>query len=98
GAGLGHPAGAGTSAPGGPLSDVGRQMAEAWERDTALLLAEREERRGDAASAVSLPGPLSVASLVTIGADPAELARQIRRPMPRPPAPQARRGSAFHQW
>ena len=89
---------AGAPAPGGPLSDAGRQLAEAWERDTALLLAEREERRGDAASAVSLPGRLSVSSLVTMAADPAELARQIRRPMPRPPAPQARRGSAFHQW
>jgi DNA helicase-2/ATP-dependent DNA helicase PcrA len=86
------------AAPSGPLSDAGRQLAEAWERDTALLLAEREERRGDAASAVSLPGRLSVSSLVTMAADPAELARQIRRPMPRPPAPQARRGSAFHQW
>ena len=30
--------------------------------------------------------------------DPAELARQVRRPMPRPPAPYARRGTAFHQW
>ncbi|MFY9932653.1 MAG: PD-(D/E)XK nuclease family protein, partial [Streptosporangiaceae bacterium] len=25
-------------------------------------------------------------------------ARQVRRPMPRPPAGQARRGTAFHQW
>src|SRR5213078_3022960 len=41
---------------------------------------------------------LSVSSLVTMAADPAELARQIRRPMPRPPAPQARRGTAFHRW
>ena len=89
---------AGAPSPGGPLSDAGRLVAQAWERDTALLLAEREERRGDAASAVSLPGRLSVSSLVTMAADPAELARQIRRPMPRPPAPQARRGSAFHQW
>jgi len=30
--------------------------------------------------------------------DPSQLARQIRRPMPRPPAPQARRGTAFHRW
>jgi DNA helicase-2/ATP-dependent DNA helicase PcrA len=30
--------------------------------------------------------------------NPGELARQIRRPMPRPPAPQARRGTAFHRW
>jgi DNA helicase II / ATP-dependent DNA helicase PcrA len=35
---------------------------------------------------------------VTMAADPDELARQIRRPLPRPPAPQARRGTAFHQW
>jgi DNA helicase-2/ATP-dependent DNA helicase PcrA len=84
--------------PGEPLTGNERQLAQAWERDTTILLAEREERRGDAAAAVALPGRLSVSSLVTMAADPAELARQIRRPMPRPPAPQARRGSAFHQW
>jgi DNA helicase-2/ATP-dependent DNA helicase PcrA len=39
-----------------------------------------------------------VSSLVTLARDPAELARQVRRPMPRPPAPYARRGTAFHQW
>jgi DNA helicase II / ATP-dependent DNA helicase PcrA len=70
----------------------------AWERDTAILLAERAERRGDAASAVMLPARLSVSSLVTMATDPDELARQIRRPLPRPPAPQARRGTAFHRW
>ena len=90
-------AGTGLAGPGGPLSEKDRLLAQAWERDTALLLAEREQRRGDAA-AVSLPGRLSVSSLVTMAADPAELARQIRRPMPRPPAPQAQRGTAFHRW
>ena len=45
-----------------------------------------------------LPARLSVSSLVTLARDPAELARQVRRPMPRPPARQARRGTAFHQW
>jgi DNA helicase-2/ATP-dependent DNA helicase PcrA len=39
-----------------------------------------------------------VSSLVALARDPAELARQVRRPMPRPPASQARRGTAFHQW
>ena len=29
---------------------------------------------------------------------PAELAQQVRRPMPRPPAPQAQRGTEFHRW
>jgi DNA helicase-2/ATP-dependent DNA helicase PcrA len=39
-----------------------------------------------------------VSALVTLARDPAELASQIRRPMPLPPAPQARRGTAFHRW
>jgi DNA helicase-2/ATP-dependent DNA helicase PcrA len=47
---------------------------------------------------VALPARLSVSSLVALARDPAELARQVRRPMPRPPARQARRGTAFHQW
>jgi len=83
---------------GGPLSEDDHALVAAWERDTGLLLAEREEWRAEAASAVWLPPRLSVSSLVTMARDPAELARQIRRPMPRPPAPQARRGTAFHRW
>ncbi len=39
-----------------------------------------------------------MSSLVTVARDPAELAQQVRRPMPRPPAPQARRGTEFHRW
>jgi DNA helicase-2/ATP-dependent DNA helicase PcrA len=45
-----------------------------------------------------LPARLSVSALVSLARDPAELARQVRRPMPRPPARQARKGTAFHQW
>jgi DNA helicase-2/ATP-dependent DNA helicase PcrA len=80
------------------LTDDDRAVIAAWARDTELLLAEREERRSDAAAAVWLPPRLSVSSLVVMARDPAELAQQIRRPMPRPPAPQARRGTAFHRW
>jgi DNA helicase II / ATP-dependent DNA helicase PcrA len=39
-----------------------------------------------------------VSALVTLRRDPAELARRLRRPMPAAPAPQARRGTAFHAW
>jgi DNA helicase-2/ATP-dependent DNA helicase PcrA len=88
----------GGQADRGGLRGQDRLLAEAWERDAGILLAEREERRGDAAASVVLPGKLSVSSLVTMAADPAELAGQIRRPMPRPPVPQARRGTAFHRW
>src|SRR5439155_19592849 len=70
----------------------------AWARDVELLLAERDRGRGDGGLTVELPGRLSVSSLVALARDPAALARQIRRPMPRPPAPYARRGTAFHRW
>jgi DNA helicase-2/ATP-dependent DNA helicase PcrA len=47
---------------------------------------------------VFLPSKLSVSALVTLARDPDELARQVRRPMPRPPAREARRGTEFHRW
>jgi DNA helicase II / ATP-dependent DNA helicase PcrA len=74
------------------------ELVAAWERDADLLLAERAERRGDDAVTAGLPRRLPVSSLVTVARDPAELAQQVRRPMPRPPAPLARRGTEFHSW
>src|SRR5690349_19274586 len=89
----------GTTLPDPPIPP-GRdlELTEAWGRDAGLLLAERAQRRGDGTTQVPLPARLSVSSLVALARDPAELARQVRRPMPRPPARQARRGTAFHQW
>ncbi|MFC5749336.1 ATP-dependent helicase [Actinomadura rugatobispora] len=77
-------------------ADRGRMTA--WARDVELLLAERDRGRGGDGTLVELPAHLSVSSLVSLARDPAALARQIRRPMPRPPAPYARRGTAFHAW
>jgi DNA helicase-2/ATP-dependent DNA helicase PcrA len=73
-------------------------LVAAWTRDAALLLAERSARRDHGAIPVDLPSRLSVSALVSMAADPGEFARWVRRPMPRPPAPQARRGTAFHRW
>jgi DNA helicase-2/ATP-dependent DNA helicase PcrA len=70
-----------------------------WHRDVELLLAERAAR--SAATPVlhaRLPDTVSVSSLVELAADPQRLARRLRRPVPVPPAPQARRGTAFHAW
>ena len=80
------------------LSAEDQALVEAWERDAGLLLAERAQRRGDEAVTVGLPRRLPVSSLVTVARDPAELAQQVRRPMPRPPAPLAHRGTEFHRW
>jgi DNA helicase II / ATP-dependent DNA helicase PcrA len=82
------------------LTSAEQELVAAWELDAGLLLAERERRRhrGDGPAPVLLPARLSVSELVALARDPDELARQVRRPMPRPPARQARRGTAFHRW
>ena len=69
-----------------------------WDRDVEVLLSERAARERQAQLDVTLPTRLSVSQLVTLRCDPAELASQLRRPMPAPPAPLARRGTAFHAW
>jgi DNA helicase-2/ATP-dependent DNA helicase PcrA len=82
------------------LTEEERELVAAWELDTGLLLAERDahEARGEGPVEVVLPARLSVSALVALARDPDELARQVRRPMPQPPAGQARRGTAFHLW
>jgi DNA helicase-2/ATP-dependent DNA helicase PcrA len=70
---------------------------EGWARDVDVLLAERAahaERREQ----VVLPEQLSVSQLVELAADPDVLAKRLRRPLPFPPNPLARRGTAFHTW
>ena len=79
-------------------ADGHQDMVAAWARDADLLLAERERRQHGQAVLVALPQQLAVSALVTMARDPAELARQVRRPMPRRPVPQAARGTTFHQW
>lgn len=71
--------------------------AGAWACEAELLLHERDAaaRRG---LDVVLPQHLSASRLVALAADPVELALRLRRPMPEPPSPHARRGSAFHAW
>ncbi|WP_435107594.1 ATP-dependent helicase [Nocardiopsis synnemataformans] len=78
-----------------------RRRIGGWERDTELLLAHRRTEgpgSGDGTVQVELPAHLSVSSMVWLARDPSALARQIRRPLPRPPAPHTRRGTAFHAW
>jgi DNA helicase II / ATP-dependent DNA helicase PcrA len=97
---LGGDAGArslGDDAAAQPADDYAELVA-AWRRDTGLLLAERESRLAGQSATVGLPRQLSVSALVTMARDPAELARQVRRPMPRGPVPQAARGNVFHLW
>jgi DNA helicase-2/ATP-dependent DNA helicase PcrA len=82
-----------------PADHVDPADPRGWQHDVDLLLAERAARSADAPLLdARLPGTVSVSSLVELAADPERLARRLRRPVPMPPAPQARRGTAFHAW
>ncbi|PVZ08507.1 ATP-dependent DNA helicase [Actinomycetospora cinnamomea] len=70
---------------------------DGWAADIEVLLAERAAAR-DRHARVLLPPQLSVSQLVDLAADPDALARRLRRPVPRPPDPRARRGTEFHAW
>ncbi len=75
------------------------ERAQAWDRELELLLAELARSRETADEpVVELPARLSVSQLVELRRDPVRLARSLRRPLPRRPAPQARRGTRFHLW
>jgi DNA helicase-2/ATP-dependent DNA helicase PcrA len=74
------------------------ELIAGWVADADLLLAERSRRRPDGPQPVELPPRIAVSALVTMAADPGELAARIRRPMPRPPSPRAQRGTEFHRW
>jgi DNA helicase-2/ATP-dependent DNA helicase PcrA len=70
---------------------------EGWEADVTVLLAERARAQA-ARPEVALPATLSVSQLVELAADSEALAARLRRPMPYPPNPHVRRGTAFHAW
>jgi DNA helicase-2/ATP-dependent DNA helicase PcrA len=72
--------------------------ADHWRHDVEVLLAERAQLASAESFLVELPQQLSVSQLVELERDPAAFARSLRRPLPRQPAPWARRGTVFHTW
>lgn len=68
-----------------------------WDDEIARLLAEASrDRTPDIA--VPLPSSLSATSLARLRDDPDTFARDLARPMPRPPSSAARFGTRFHAW
>ncbi|MDQ1671759.1 MAG: ATP-dependent helicase UvrD/PcrA, partial [Frankiaceae bacterium] len=86
--------------PGPPdlpeLSGDDKKRMAVWRRDAELLL--REQSAAGGRPQVVLPADLSVSDVVELVGRAAELARRLHRPLPRQPAPAARRGTAFHAW
>ncbi|MCW2672788.1 MAG: UvrD/REP helicase [Frankiales bacterium] len=90
-------------AAGSPLDeDTGLTAAERHELDRldqeARLLLDEELEARRSVRTVTLPSSLSASQLMRLQQDPEAFARELARPMPRPPAPAARRGTRFHAW
>ncbi|MFF2651236.1 UvrD-helicase domain-containing protein [Streptomyces sp. NPDC058045] len=68
-----------------------------WDRDLDALTGELLRARRTVTE-VPLPPSLTATQLLQLAADPDGLARDLARPMPRPPQPAARRGTRFHAW
>jgi len=94
---------AGESSPGesaGPdgLTPEEARLVASWDRDLDALTEELRRTRSGVRE-VPLPASLSATQLVRLAADPEGFARDLARPMPRPPRPAAaRRGTRFHAW
>lgn len=70
---------------------------DGWIADVDALLAEYRSA-AETVTDVELPSQLPATALVEMRADPGRLAARLRRPLPYPPNPLARRGTAFHAW
>ena len=68
-----------------------------WDTEIDRLLDEARRDRADTVT-VPLPSSLSATSLARLRDDPAALAADLARPMPRRPSPAARFGTRFHAW
>ncbi|MEJ1113916.1 ATP-dependent DNA helicase [Paenarthrobacter sp. CCNWLY172] len=70
--------------------------AAKWAQEADLLLDRQQQRK--TTQDVHLPSHISASLFVDLGADPAAVLSQLRRPVPREPGISARKGTAFHAW
>ncbi|MFE6405999.1 UvrD-helicase domain-containing protein [Streptomyces sp. NPDC057837] len=89
----------GTGRPGDHprLTPEEARTVASWDRDLDALTGELLRAR-DRVTEVPLPASLTASQLMHLAADPDGFARELARPMPRPPQPAARRGTRFHAW
>ncbi|MFE1380705.1 UvrD-helicase domain-containing protein [Streptomyces sp. NPDC058740] len=79
------------------LSSEDAKTIASWDRDLTALTAELHRSRA-ATRDVLLPPYLSASQVIRLAADPDGFAKELARPLPKPPQPAARRGTRFHAW
>ncbi|MFI8999952.1 UvrD-helicase domain-containing protein [Streptomyces sp. NPDC053541] len=80
-----------------PLTPEERRTIASWDRDLTALTDELRRARATTRD-VLLPAYLSASQVLRLAADPEGFAKELARPMPKPPQPAARRGTRFHAW
>lgn len=80
-----------------PLTPEEARLVASWDRDLEALTGELRRAR-QAVTEVPLPSSLTASQVLHLARDPDGFARELARPMPRPPQPAARRGTRFHAW
>ncbi|MFJ9642684.1 UvrD-helicase domain-containing protein [Streptomyces sp. NPDC101206] len=88
---------AGGSAAATALTPEEARAIASWDRDLDALEGELRRTR-EAVRDIELPPALSASQLLRLAADEQAFARDLARPMPRPPQPAARQGTRFHAW
>jgi DNA helicase-2/ATP-dependent DNA helicase PcrA len=80
-----------------PFTPEEARTVASWDRDLDALAEELLIAR-QAVTEVRLPASLTASELMRLNEDPDAFARELARPMPRPPQRAARRGTRFHAW
>ena len=83
--------------PDSRLTPEEARTVASWDRDLDALTGELLRAR-ESVTEVQLPASLTASELLRLAADPDGFAKELARPMPRPPQPAARRGTRFHAW
>ena len=84
-------------APDGGLDVIEAARVAEWDAELDRLVTEARRDRGPDVT-VALPSSLSATALGRLRDDPETFARDLVRPMPRPPSSAARFGTRFHAW
>ncbi len=79
------------------LDLIGQAEVADWDGAIERLLGEARRDRVDVVE-VALPSSVSATAVARLRDDPTRFARELVRPMPRPPSPAARFGTRFHAW